>query len=85
MSVDGKAVATQAMEHTLPLILILQWDENFDVGAFTGTPVNDEDYQVRFEFNGTIDKLTLTINRPQLTPADIQKLEAAERNNHASE
>jgi hypothetical protein len=26
--------------------LILQWDENFDVGAGTGTPVDDQDYQV---------------------------------------
>jgi hypothetical protein len=27
------------MEHTLPLLL--QWDENFGVGADTGTPVDD--------------------------------------------
>ena len=83
LKVDGKAVATQKMEHTLPLIL--QWDENFDVGADTGTPVDDQDYQVPFTFTGKLNKLTLTIDRPQLTPADIQKLQAAERNNHASE
>jgi arylsulfatase len=83
LKVDGKAVATQTMEHTLPLIL--QWDENFDVGADTGTPVDDQDYQVPFTFTGKLDKLTLTIDRPQLTPADIQKLQQAERNNHASE
>jgi arylsulfatase len=83
LKVDGKAVATQAMEHTLPLIL--QWDENFDVGAGTGTPVDDQDYQVPFTFTGKLDKLTLTIDRPQLSPADIQKLETATRNNHASE
>jgi len=85
LSVDGKAVATQAMEHTLPLILILQWDENFDVGADTGTPVNDQDYQVPFTFSGKIYKLTLTIDRPQLTPADVQKLQEAQRNNKVSE
>ena len=45
--VDGKVVA-QKMEQTLPLIL--QWDENFDVGADTGTPVDDRDYQVPFKF-----------------------------------
>jgi arylsulfatase A-like enzyme len=83
LKVDGKAVATQAMEQTLPFIL--QWDENFDVGADTGTPVDDQDYQVPFEFNGKLAKLTLTINRPQLTPADIEKLQAAQRNNKTSE
>jgi len=83
LKVDGKAVATQAMEHTLPLIL--QWDENFDVGADTGTPVDDQDYQVPFEFNGNLIKLTLTIDRPKLTPADIQKLQEAQRNNKVSE
>jgi len=36
------------MERTLPLIL--QWDENFDVGADTGTPVDDQDDQVPFAF-----------------------------------
>ena len=83
LSVDGKQVATQTMEHTLPFIL--QWDENFDVGADTGTPVDDQDYQVPFEFNGKLVKLTLTIDRPQLTPADIEKLKDAQRNNKTSE
>lgn len=71
------------MEHTI--LFILQWDENFDVGADTGTPVDDQDYQVPFEFNGKIDTLTLAIDRPQLTPADIEKLKAAQRNNKTSE
>ena len=83
LKVDGKTVATQTMEHTIPFIL--QWDENFDIGADTGTPVDDQDYQVPFDFNGTIKKLTLTINRPQLTPADIEKLKEAQRNNKTSE
>ena len=83
LKVDGMVVSTQQMEHTLPLIL--QWDENFDVGADTGTPVDDQDYQVPFTFTGKLNKLTLTIDRPQLTPADIQKLQTATRNNHASE
>jgi arylsulfatase len=83
LMVDGKAVATQKMEHTVPLLW--QWDENFDIGADTGTPVDDQDYQVPFAFTGKLNKLTLTIDRPQLTPADIQKLQAATRNNKASE
>jgi len=83
LKVDGKAVATQKMENSLPFIL--QWDENFDVGADTGTPVDDADYKVPFSFTGKVDKLTLTIDRPQLTPADIQKLQTAQRDNKVSE
>ena len=83
LKVDGNVVATQSLEHTIPFIL--QWDENFDIGADTGTPVDDQDYQVPFQFNGKIDKLTLTIDRPKLSPEDIKKLEAAQRNNKVSE
>ena len=72
LKVDGKEVATQKMERTMPLIL--QWDENFDVGADTGTPVDDQDYQVPFAFTGKLDKLTLTIDRPKLTPAGREAL-----------
>jgi arylsulfatase len=84
LKVDGKEVATQKMEHTIPLLF--QWDENFDIGADTGTPVDDQDYQVPFEFTGKLDKLTLKIERPQLSPADIKLLsEQGQRNNKASE
>jgi arylsulfatase A-like enzyme len=83
LKVDGKEVARQTMEHTLPLIL--QWDETFDIGSDTGTPVDDKDYQVPFRFTGKLNKLTLTLERPKLTPEDIRKLEQAQRNNRASE
>jgi arylsulfatase A-like enzyme len=83
LKVDGKDVATEKMDRTLPLIL--QWDENFDVGADTGTPVDDKDYQVPFTFTGKLDKLTLKIERPKLTPEDEKKLMEAQRNNKASE
>jgi len=83
LKVDGKVVATQKMERTLPLIM--QWDETFDIGSDTGTPVADQDYQCPFAFTGKLNKLTLTIDRPQLTPADIKMLEQAQRNNHARE
>jgi arylsulfatase len=36
LKVDGKEVAQQTIEHTMPLTM--QWDENFDIGADTGTP-----------------------------------------------
>jgi len=55
------------------------------VGADTGSPVDDQDYQVPFAFNGKINKLILTIDRPKLSPEDIKRLEAAQRNNKVSE
>ncbi len=82
LKVDGREVARQTMEHSIPLIM--QWDENFDIGADTGTPVAD-DYQVPFRLTGKLNKLTLKIDRPKLTPADIEKLKAATRNNRAAE
>jgi hypothetical protein len=83
LKVDGKEVATQKMEHTLPITV--EWDENFDVGADTGTPVDDHDYQGAFAFTGELDKLTLTIEQPKLTAEDEKKLMQAQRNNKASE
>lgn len=83
LKVDGKEVARQTMERTIPLIV--QWDENFDIGADTGTPVDDADYQVPFKFNGKLDKLTLKIDRPKLSAADKERLREAQRNNRASE
>jgi arylsulfatase A-like enzyme len=75
LKVDGKAVATQRMERTLPMIL--QWDESFDIASDTLTGVNDADYKPPFPLTAKLDKLTIRIDRPQLSPADIAKLEAA--------
>ena len=83
LKVDGKTVATQKMEHTIPLIL--QWDESFDIGSDTLTGVNDADYQPPFTLTAKLNKLTIKVDRPQLSPEDIKKLEAATRNNTASE
>lgn len=83
LKVDGKEVVSQKMERTLPLIR--QWDENFDVGADTGTPVDDGDYQVPFKFTGKLNKLTLKIDRPKLTPEEEKRLMEAQRNNKTSE
>ena len=76
LKVDGAAVATQNMERSIPFILA--WDENLDVGSDTGTPVNDADYQVPFAFTGKINKITLSIDRPKLSPEDIKKLKESE-------
>lgn len=81
--VDGKVVAEQKMERTLPLIL--QWDESMDIGSDTLTGIDDQDYQPPFTFNGKIHKITLTVHRPEITPEDEKKLLEAERNNKVSE
>jgi arylsulfatase len=83
LKVDGKVVDTKKMPHTLPMIL--QWDESFDIGSDTLTGVNDADYSPPFALTAKLDKLTIKVDRPQLSPADIKKLEAATRNNQASE
>jgi arylsulfatase A-like enzyme len=83
LKVDGQAVATETMERTLPFIV--QWDESLDIGADTGTPVDDQDYQVPFTFTGKIAKITLTIDRPQLTPEDEKKLMQAQQDKKAGE
>ena len=75
LKVDGKAVDTKKMEKTLPIIL--QWDESFDIGSDTLTGVNDADYKPPFAFTGNLNKLTIKVDRPQLSPADIKTLEAA--------
>ncbi len=77
LKVDGQVVATKTMERTVPLILPI--DETFDIGADTGTPVDDQDYKVPFAFTGKIDKLTISIAPPVLTPDDVKKLSAAYR------
>ncbi|MFO0858999.1 MAG: arylsulfatase [Phycisphaerales bacterium] len=75
LKVDGKEVATQRMEHTVPLIL--QWDESFDIGSDTLTGVNDADYKPPFALTAKLNKLTIKVDRPQLSPKDIAELEAA--------
>jgi len=74
--VDGKVMSTQTLKRTVPLTL--PWDETFDVGSDTGTPVDDRDYQVPFRFTGKIDKLVVSIDPPRLTPEDARKLKEAE-------
>ena len=76
LKVDGQEVARSTMERSIPITL--QWDESFDVGADTLTGVDDRDYQPPFAFDGTIDALTIRIDRPQLSPEEIRKLEAAQ-------
>jgi arylsulfatase len=83
LKVDGKVVATKTMAKTLPMTL--QWDESFDIGSDTLTSVNDADYQPPFRFTGTLNKLTIKLDRPQLSAADSKSLEAAMRTKAVSE
>ena len=83
LKVDGQQVATQQMEQTLPMIL--QWDEAFDIGSDTLTGVNDADYKPPFALTAKLDKLTIKVNRPQLSADDIAKLEAAMKAKMSSE
>jgi arylsulfatase len=54
-------------------------ERTFDIGADTGTPVDDNDYQIPFKFTGKIGKLTIALDPPKLTPEDEKKLEDAYR------
>src|SRR5262249_25523791 len=67
LQVDGKVVSTQKLEHTVPLALPL--DQTFNIGNSGSTPVDDNDYKVPFPFSGKINKVTITLEPPVLTPA----------------
>ena len=83
LKVDGRVVAEKTMPKTLPAIL--QWDESFDVGSDTLTGVNDADYKPPFALTAQLHKLTIKVDRPQLSAEDVKKLEAAMRENKTSE
>jgi len=77
LKVDGKVVDQKSMPKTMPMIL--QWDESFDIGSDTLTGVNDADYQPPFPLTAKLKKITIKIDRPQLSPDDVKKFEAAMR------
>jgi hypothetical protein len=74
---DGAVEATNEMDRTLPMIL--QWDESFDISSDTLTGVNDDDYSSPFPLTAKLNKLTIKVDRPQLSPEDINKLQATMR------
>ncbi len=72
------------MDHTVPITL--QWDETFDVGVDTGTPVDDRDYQVPFAFTGKLNRVTVKLQPSQLSAEDQRKLDLnGQRNNVVSQ
>jgi arylsulfatase A-like enzyme len=68
LGIDGTAVVTQAVPHTIPFLMTL--DETFDIGSDTRTGVDDSDYQPPFTFTGTINELTYQLGPEQLSAAD---------------
>ncbi|WP_051242620.1 arylsulfatase [Stappia stellulata] len=77
LRVNGTAVQTQKMDRTLGMIL--QWDESFDIGSDTLTGVYDADYTPPFPLTAKLERLTIEVDRPQLSEADKARLEAALR------
>lgn len=67
LSIDGHEAARLALPHTTPFTFA--WDETFDVGLDTGTPVDDKDYQVPFAFSGKLEKLTVDLGEGPVTEA----------------
>jgi hypothetical protein len=68
LKVDGQVVDTHRQPNSIAFLQVC--DETFDVGVDTRTSVNENDYQVPFPFNGTIDKLTFKLGPLQLTGED---------------
>jgi hypothetical protein len=84
--VDGEQVDSKRMENSGPFIF--QWDETFDVGMDTGTPVDflEYRYDTPFHFTGTLNKLTFNLQPQQLTAEERRIMQIfAQRNNRASE
>jgi arylsulfatase len=74
LSVDGKQVDKKTIPHTIPALMTI--DETFDVGIDTRTPVDDQDYQPPFAFNGKIAKLTIKVGPSQF--AEVERKAAAD-------
>jgi arylsulfatase A-like enzyme len=72
LKVDGTVEDSHPMPKSLPIGI--GWVETFNVGVDTGTPVDDQDYQVPFPFTGKIDQLTLKLGPEELTPDEREMI-----------
>ena len=65
LSVDGREVARNSMEHTIPVTL--PEDETFDIGqdTRTGVALLEHRYDPPFRFTGKINKLTFNLEPEQ--------------------
>jgi len=73
LSVDGKEVARNSMEHSTPITF--PEDETFDIGSDTRTGVAMVEYRydVPFKFTGTINKLTFNLGPEQVTAEEREQ------------
>jgi len=74
LSVDGKELSRQTLEHTIPIIMTES--ETFDVGVDLRTGVDDS-YKLPFRFTGKINKLTFDLGREQVTAEDREVIKRA--------
>jgi len=75
LKVDGRDVRTLSIPKTIPFLI--PPDESFDIGGDTRTGVNDQDYQVPFNFDGKIDKLTIHLGPTKLTENEHRMIKEA--------
>jgi arylsulfatase len=75
LSVDGKEVARDSMEHTTPITF--PEDETFDIGqdTRTGVALLEYRYDVPFKFTGTINKLTFNLEPDHVTAQQREKMQ----------
>jgi len=74
LTADGIVLDSHPMQRSVPIAMMF---EAFNVGLDTGTPVDDQDYQVPFRFTGKINKLTIKLGPTQLTSNDRQVIQHA--------
>jgi hypothetical protein len=72
---DGREVRKLSIPKTIPFLI--PPDESFDIGGDTRTGVNDQDYQVPFNFDGKIDKLTFHLGPTRLTQEEQKTIDRA--------
>ena len=75
LKVDGKEVATRKIPHTVPASFT--FEETFDVGIDTRTPVDDNDYQIPFRFTGKLNSVTFKLGPMQLTSDEQRTIQHA--------
>ena len=77
LSVDGKEVARNSMEHSTPITF--PEDETFDIGqdTRTGVALLEYRYDVPFKFTGKINKLTFNLGDEQLTAEEQEVVHKA--------
>ncbi|GGH07171.1 arylsulfatase [Alsobacter metallidurans] len=69
LTVDGQEAARAVLPHSAPFTFA--WDETFDVGMDTGTPVDDADYKAPGTFTGQIGKITVDLGDGTVSLASV--------------